>query len=144
MSYVDWASHRQWNHRFIAGNHMSFDLNFHIYSLLQEEPFFAALSRSIDKRENRSIPTAGVGIDEHTGYFVMYYNPEYFEKLPINQRKGVLKHEFYHLIFEHVTSRLPAEGLTQYWNIATDLAINSHLVGELPEGMLYARRTRAV
>ena len=113
---------------------MSFDLNFHIYSLLQEEPFFAALSRSIDKRENRSIPTAGVGIDEHTGYFVMYYNPEYFDNLPLNQRKGVLKHEFYHLIFEHVTSRLPAEGLTQYWNIATDLAINSHLVGELPEG----------
>jgi len=113
---------------------MSFDLNFHIYSLLQEEPFFAALSRSIDKRANRSIPTAGVGVDEQSGHFILYYNPEYFEKLPKEQKKGVLKHEFYHLIFEHVTTRLPAQGLTQYWNIATDLAINSHLEGELPEG----------
>jgi predicted metal-dependent peptidase len=112
---------------------MAFDLNFHIYSLLQEEPFFAALSRSVDKRENRGIPTAGVGIDEHSGYFVLHYNPDYFETLSIKQRKGVLKHEFYHLIFEHVTSRLPAEGLTQFWNIATDLAINSHLEGELPD-----------
>jgi len=112
---------------------MAFDLNFHIYSLLQEEPFFAALSRSIDKRADRSIPTAGVGIDEDSGYFVLHYNPEYFEKLSADQRKGVLKHEFYHLVFEHVTSRLPSEGMTPYWNIATDLAINSYLKGQLPE-----------
>jgi len=113
---------------------MSFDLNFHIYSLLQEEPFFAALSRSIDKQMHKGIPTAGVGINESTGHFVMYYNPDYFDKLTNEQRRGVLKHEFYHLVFEHVTSRLPAEGMSQYWNIATDLAINSHLQGELPEG----------
>ncbi len=84
---------------------MSFDLNFHIYSLLQEEPFFAALSRSIDKQMHKGIPTAGVGINEHTGHFVMYYNPDYFAKLTNEQRRGVLKHEFYHLVFEHVTSR---------------------------------------
>ena len=45
-----------------------------------------------------------------------------------------MKHEFYHLIFQHVTDRLPPEGLTKIWNVATDLAINSHLIGELPEG----------
>ena len=39
----------------------------------------------------------------------------------------MLKHEFYHVIFEHVTGRLPPEGMTKMWNIATDLAINSHL-----------------
>ncbi|MEC8106986.1 MAG: VWA-like domain-containing protein, partial [Candidatus Thermoplasmatota archaeon] len=44
-----------------------------------------------------------------------------------------LKHEFYHLVFEHVTGRLPSEGMTKMWNIATDLAINSHLMDELPE-----------
>jgi predicted metal-dependent peptidase len=112
---------------------MAFDLNFHIYSLLQEEPFFAALSRSIDKVVDKSIPTAGVGIDEDSGYFVLHYNPDYFEGLSAQKRRGVLKHEFYHLVFEHVTSRLPSEGMTNYWNIATDLAINSHLRGELPE-----------
>jgi len=43
-------------------------------------------------------------------------------------------HEFYHLIFEHVTGRLPPEGMSKMWNVATDLAINSFLVGKLPEG----------
>lgn len=110
-----------------------FDLNKHIFSLLQDEPFFAALSRTIDKMATFAIPTAGVGINKDTGYFELYYNPMFFETLPANQRKGVLKHEFYHLIFEHVTGRLPASGLSQQWNVATDLAINSHLVGQLPK-----------
>jgi len=110
-----------------------FDLNKHIFSLLQDEPFFAALSRTIDKMATFAIPTAGVGINKDTGYFELYYNPMFFETLPAGQRKGVLKHEFYHLIFEHVTGRLPAAGLSQQWNVATDLAINSHLVGQLPK-----------
>ena len=72
----------------------------------------------------------------------MLYNPEYFEKLPDEQREGVLVHEFYHLIFEHVTGRLPDElqgamtsptpeqrSLFKLWNIATDLSINC-MIGE--------------
>ena len=110
-----------------------FDLNKHIFSLLQDEPFFAALSRTIDKMATFAVPTAGVGINKNTGYFELYYNPAFFEALPADQRKGVLKHEFYHLVFEHVTGRLPASGLNQQWNVATDLAINSHLAGQLPK-----------
>ena len=33
-----------------------FDLNKHVFRLLQEEPFFAALSRRIDKRETNQFP----------------------------------------------------------------------------------------
>ena len=66
----------------------------------------------------------------------MVYNPEFFEKMTDEHRTGVLKHEFYHLIFEHVTGRLPEAGMSRKWNFATDLAINSHLIGELPEGAL--------
>ena len=66
----------------------------------------------------------------------MIYNPEFFEGLTDVQRTGILKHEFYHLVFEHVTGRLPEEGMTKMWNFATDLAINSHLINELPEGAL--------
>ena len=113
---------------------MSFDLNMHTARLLMEEPFFAALSRRIDKRSSTAIPTAGVKVDKDTGHFVMLYNPEFFEPLTERQRLGVLKHEFYHLVFEHVTGRLPEGGMSKLWNIATDLAINSHLVDELPAG----------
>ena len=110
-----------------------FDLNKHVHRLLMDEPFFAALSRRVDKRIDKSIPTAGVRVNANTGHFEMIYNPEFFEGLPDIQRKGVLKHEFYHLIFEHVTGRKPTGINPKAWNIATDLAINSHLMGELPE-----------
>ena len=112
---------------------MSFDLKLHAYRLLMDEPFFAALSRKLEKREDRSIPTAGVRVCPDTAQFEMIYNPEFFASLPEDHIKGVLKHEFYHLIFEHVTSRKPEGGPHKTWNIAADLAINSHLVGELPE-----------
>ena len=111
----------------------TFNLDDYTYRLLESEPFFAVISRKINKSINRSVPTAGVRITEQ-GQFEMVYNPEFFEKLTPVQRTGVLKHEFYHLIFDHVTGRLPPEGMTKMWNIATDLAINSHLIGELPEG----------
>jgi len=111
-----------------------FDLNKHTFKLLQSEPFFAGLSRRIHKVESRAIPTAGVMIDKETAQFVMLYNPDFFEGLDESQRLGVLMHEFYHLIFEHVTGRLPPEGMSKMWNVATDLAINSFLVGKLPEG----------
>lgn len=113
---------------------MSFDLNKHIYRLLQDEPFFAALSRQIDKRMTRTVPTAGVGVNKSTGYFELYYNPDYFESISDKQKSGVLKHEFYHLIFEHVTDRLPADGMSILWNIATDLAINGFIRDDLPDG----------
>jgi len=111
-----------------------FDLNKHTFKLLQSEPFFAGLSRRIHKVESKVVPTAGVMIDKETAQFVMLYNPDFFESLTETQRLGVLMHEFYHLIFEHVTGRLPPEGMSKMWNVATDLAINSFLVGKLPEG----------
>ena len=115
---------------------MAFDLNMHTARLLMAEPFFAALSRKIDKKASDALPTAGVKINEETGQFEMLYNPDFFESLPDDQKLGVLKHEFYHLIFEHVTGRMPEGKMTKMWNVATDLAINSHIANELPEQAL--------
>ena len=112
-----------------------FDLNHHIIGLLRNEPFFAALSRRINKQASTGIPTAGVRVNPDTAQFEMLYNPEFFATLTHDQRLDVLKHEFYHLIFEHVTSRKPKEISPRVWNFATDLSINSHLEN-LPEGCL--------
>ena len=117
----------------------TFDLNEHTYRLLESEPFFASLSRRINKKMTTAIPTAGVRITDE-GQFEMVYNPQFFESLTQKERSGVLKHEFYHLIFEHVTGRLPSEGMSKMWNIATDLAINSHLMDELPEAGCFPSR----
>ena len=114
-----------------------FDLNFHVCRLLMDEPFFASLSRRVDKKPSKEIQTAGVRVNPDTAQFEMLYNPEYFEQLPDAHRQGVLIHEFYHLIFEHVTSRMPSGGNSMKWNFATDLSINC-LIGEkkLPETCL--------
>ena len=110
-----------------------FDLNLHTFALLRNEPFFAALSRRITKSSTSAIPTAGVKLNEKSAQFEMVYNPEFFESLPDNHIQGVLMHEFYHIIYEHVTGRLPPEGMSIMWNIATDLSINSHISDKLPE-----------
>lgn len=116
----------------INAENTTFDLNRHVARLLMDEPFFAALSRKINKQARTDIPTAGVTVSED-GHFQLLYNASFFEGLTDVQRAGVLKHEFYHLVFEHVTGRKPTEGLTRQDNICMDLAINSHLKGELPE-----------
>ena len=111
-----------------------FDLNTHTARLLLDEPFFAAISRRIDKRASNAIPTAGVMVNPDTAQFEMLYNPKFFEDLTDLNRTDILKHEFYHILFEHVTGRMPenvnmetADGRRnmKLWNIATDLAINS-------------------
>ena len=114
-------------------NKPEFDLNKHTARLLMNEPFFAGLSRRIDKRKTTEIPTAGVTVDPKSAQFVLMYNPEYFATLSDKEKLGVLKHEFYHLVFEHVTGRKPEGGLTREDNMCMDLAINSHLIGELPD-----------
>ena len=121
-----------------------FNLNMHTHRLLNDEPFFAALSRRIDKRATTSVPTAGVLVTDD-GRFEMVYNPDFMERMieecgnvranrdnPYRWVRGILMHEFYHLIYGHVTTRLPEEGMSKLWNIATDLAINTHIPDELP------------
>ena len=112
----------------------SFDLKLHLHRLLSDEPFFSAISRRVNKQSSRAIPTAGVTVDKDTLQFKMLYNPDFFEDMEENKIKGVLIHEFYHLIFKHVTSRRPENIPMIVWNIATDLAINSMIGADnLPE-----------
>ena len=111
-----------------------FNLNMHTARLLMREPFFAALSRRIDKTSSTSIPTAGVRVNPHSAQFELLYNPEFMGQLKEEHQLGVLMHEFYHIILEHVTGRKPADGLKRIDNIAMDLAINGlpEMNGKLP------------
>jgi predicted metal-dependent peptidase len=125
-------SENNMNDTVIANKADSFDLDRYIYNLLVSEPFFAEISRHVEKRASTNIPTAGVKITSD-GHFEMLYNPAFFEKLSKEHRAGVIKHEFYHLVLGHVTDRLPDGKMNRRWNIATDLAINSFLQNELPD-----------
>ena len=115
-----------------------FDLNLYAHRLLMSEPFFAAFSRRIDKKESSSLPTIGVRIEED-GYYTLLYNPDYLSNLTSDEIVDVLKHEFYHIIFEHISTRLPescTDSVSMTWNIACDLAINSHLKNLPKEAMI--------
>ncbi|HIA00689.1 MAG TPA: hypothetical protein EYN66_02050, partial [Myxococcales bacterium] len=119
----------------------TFDLNIHVHRLLMDEPFFAALSRRMDKRATNAIPTAGVTVTEE-GKLQMVYNPKFFAPLSDAARKDILKHEFYHIVFQHVTGgrflsfRDMSQNERKIHNIAMDLAINGNLPN-LPEGACF-------
>ena len=119
----------------------TFDLNQHTARLLLDEPFFAALSRRMDKRVLTSISTAGVKLNADTARYELVYNPKWFEdciarreamgdKASARYRwvKGTLLHEFMHIVLGHVGGRLPSDGMSMDWNVAGDLAINSDLM----------------
>ena len=64
-----------------ASTQARYNLNMHTARLLMREPFFAALSRRIDKIASTAIPTAGVRVNPDSAQFEMLYNPEFFAQL---------------------------------------------------------------
>ncbi len=107
----------------------AFELKPYLVKCMLEEPFYSKVLRTITKVRTDAIPTAGVLSKD--GDIKMWWNPRFFAALPVKHVLGVLKHECLHLVFEHTTTRKHLPHLI--WNYATDLAINSHLDGELPE-----------
>jgi len=105
-----------------------------LVAFLFDEPFFSSIVRSMNKiRTETIVPTAGVSVQQ--GSICLYWNPNFIETLTKDQFFGLMKHECYHLIFNHVTSRKQDPHIL--WNIATDLAINSIIPSnQLPEGGL--------
>ena len=134
-----------------------FDLDYVINAMLQEEPYFSALSRRINKTPSQALPTAGVCIDRDTMRYQLLYNPEFMAGLTRDHRVGVLLHEYFHLTLGHCDSRRDRLALnpvnpqapTQQekaklfqWNIACDLSINCHLDGKLPEFCCFPGRNK--
>jgi len=110
-----------------------FDLDPHLIRLMWEEPFFARVIRTIKKIKTDAIPTAGVLAKD--GEVTMWWNPKFLAGLTPSEVKGLLKHECYHLVFQHTTKRRKDPHVI--WNYATDLAINSLICeSELPKGGL--------
>jgi len=126
-----------------------YDLDMRIYSLLQDEPFFALLSRQLNKVPVTSIPTAGIRYNKEDVCFELVYNPEFMAgnhpALPLTgtrQEKWVLMHELYHASLGHCTGRTLPTFDRKLANCAMDLAINSlrNMRDEAPEWVLMPGR----
>lgn len=83
--------------------------------------FFGAILCTLKMRWDSNIPTAAT--DGET----LFWNPDWFLKLPTNTRKTVLMHELWHVALLHgprLGSRDP-----EIWNQACDIYINNMLSG---------------
>tara|TARA_R110000824_G_scaffold64525_1_gene168559 strand:- start:212 stop:1582 length:1371 start_codon:yes stop_codon:yes gene_type:complete len=112
----------------------SFDIDIHMVNLLLNEPFFSTICMCLHKQKTEEIPTAGVTVSDLV--FTLLWNPMFLASLEPMKIRGLMKHESYHLIFDHCTSR--RRDPHTVWNYATDLAINSLISrDELPDCGLY-------
>ena len=120
-----------------------FDSDF--LKVYMEDSFLGGVSLEVTKIPDTQAPTAYVGSRPNGKNYeiVMGFNPKFFRSLNPLQRAGVIKHEMYHLVFQHIFDR--AVGDKEYqtmWNWATDLAINSIIKKEnLPDMCLIPGHT---
>ena len=93
--------------------------------LMLKEPFYGLLLMSLNKQwSTKKVPTAGVGLNRIN--YELVINPEFWETLSLDQKKGILKHELLHIAFFHLTdySHLSDK---ETLNIAMDLEINQYI-----------------
>lgn len=113
--------------------------------LMGSTGFFASIIRNMDKVCTRSVDTMAVAFRRDLDRFILYWNPDWVQKtvdtgnarlagLGDTWMHNVLVHETLHIALKHCTVRArEPHGL---WNIATDLSINSMIVGrdKSPDG----------
>lgn len=98
---------------------MKYDIAALKRKMLVKYPFFGSVVASVGYKENKDISTAG------TDGEIIYYNPEYLEKLSVEEQTFIFAHEVCHIAFNHI---LRSEGKDhELWNIATDGVINQFL-----------------
>jgi len=115
-----------------------FNLSRHLIPFLQDVPFYAEISRHVQKRFSTDVSTLGVSYDAKADEIVLTVNPYFMaggtytnqrgkqvteEALTNWEIRGCLTHEFDHLVFGHLAARRrePADD----WNIGADCGINS-------------------
>lgn len=98
---------------------MKYDITALKRKMLVKYPFFGSVVANVHYKEDKEIPTAGT--DGET----IYYNPEFLERLSVEEQTFIFAHEVCHIAFNHI---LRSEGKDQrLWNIATDGVINQFL-----------------
>lgn len=97
--------------------------------LFRNEPFLGTISMNITKIADNKAPTAYIGArpNGQSQEIIMGFNPKFMMDLENNAKKmGVIKHEIYHMIFQHIFHRACGDkNFATLDNWAKDLAINS-------------------
>ena len=100
-------------------------------TLLLEQPFYGLFLISLNKVWREDLPTAGVSINGINQQLAI--NPEFWNSLNDNVKKGILIHELMHIAFNHLITRSNYDD-KKLFNIAADLEINQYIDRDwLPE-----------
>lgn len=84
--------------------------------LMTKSAFISTIALSAKHTISKEIPTAAV-------YKIhIKYNPQFIEKLTINELSAVMAHECWHIAFQHAGRRNDRN--PRIWNIAADYVIN--------------------
>lgn len=120
----------------------NYKLDKDIYHLLRDEPYFALLSRQLDKRPTDTIQTAGITYNKDRLSYELSYNPKFFAGLSDIHKKWVLMHELYHASLGHTQYRKLEDVSRKLANISMDLAINSlsNMKADAPDFVLMPGR----
>jgi len=92
--------------------------------LMLEEPFYGLLLIGLNKIWDKNIPTACVGMQGID--FNLKINPDFWNSLSLEQKRGLLKHEMMHIGFFHLTDFGQLED-KMIANIAMDIEINQYI-----------------
>jgi len=96
-----------------------------IRKMITNYPFYANLISIMDKKLTEDVPIAAVSITSRINLMI---NPKTFNKMPEAVRVGILLHECYHIIHNHIgRSKSVSKSFNKALNIAADRAINEHL-----------------
>lgn len=98
---------------------MKYDIEPIKRKMLVKYPFFGSVTANVKYVENRNIQTAA------TNGKIVYYNPDFLEKISEKERIFVIAHEICHIAFNHIIRSKNKNH--KIWNIATDAIINALL-----------------
>ena len=97
------------------------EFDFDFLELYMQDPFLGGVSLDITKTPDPNCPTAYIGVRKNGARHdvIMGYSPKFMRELTREERKGVICHEIYHMVFSHIFHRAVAQGADQMlWNWA--------------------------
>jgi len=101
--------------------------------LMLEQPFYGLLLLNLNKEWSNKVSTAGVGLEGIN--YKLYINPEFWQTLSEEHKKGLLQHELMHIAFFHITEYKHLKN-HELANVAQDIEINQKIPDEYlpPDG----------
>lgn len=102
--------------------------------LMLEQPFYGLFLIGLNKEFGKAVDTAGVSRQNIN--YKLVINPDFWNSLSNNHRKGLLWHEVLHIVFDHINLR-NSYGDFRLFNIAADCELNQYIPEHLlPEGAI--------